>query len=153
MSHTLSRCGSGSICHTTTRRQLADDCVVLSGRRAGQPADLEFSAVAQFHHVETVAVYIENRQPGRKRLGESSVGCGPHRLVELSATEIVRDRHIWIIHTGLLDPGDDAPGGCPAKPRPLPLVAKRQLYLFHRRSGQFALNSVTLTTRLFIGSG
>lgn len=152
MSHTLSRCGSGSICHTTTRRQLADDCVAFSGRRAGQPADLEFSAVAQFHDVETVAVYIENRQPSRKRLGESSLGCGPHRLVELNATEIVGDRHIQIIRTGRLHPEAGSPGGA-RWGRPLPLVAKRQLYLFHRRSGQFALNSVTLTTRLFIGSG
>ena len=57
------------------RRQLADDFVVLAGRRAWNPADLESSAIGALHHVETV-VEIEDRKPGRKRLEEGLVVRG-----------------------------------------------------------------------------
>ena len=75
------------------RRQFADDLVVFAGRRAGNPADLESSAIGALHHVETVGVAIEDRKPGRKRIEEGLVARGPHRLVELLAAEIVGDRH------------------------------------------------------------
>jgi hypothetical protein len=58
------------------RRQLADDLVVFSGRRAWNPADLESSAIGALHHVETVVVEIEDRKPGRKRLEEGLVARG-----------------------------------------------------------------------------
>jgi hypothetical protein len=75
------------------RRQFADDFVVLAGRSARNPADLESSAIGVLHHVETVGVDIEDRKPGRKRLKEGLVARGPHRLIELLAGEIVGDRH------------------------------------------------------------
>jgi len=55
------------------RRQLAGDFVVLSGRRARNPADLESPAIGALHHIETVVVEIEDGKPGRKRLEEGLV--------------------------------------------------------------------------------
>jgi len=78
----------GGVC-----RQFADDLVVLSGRSARQPADLESSAIRAFHHVDTGGVKIKDRKPGRKRLGEGSAARGPHGIVELGTTEIVGDSH------------------------------------------------------------
>ena len=78
----------GGVC-----RQFADDFVVFSGWGTRKPADLESSAIAAFHHVETVSVDKEDRKPGRKRLGEGPAARSPHRIVELDATEIVGDCH------------------------------------------------------------
>ena len=75
------------------RRQFADDFVVFSGWGTRKPADLESSAIGAFHHIEAVAVDIEDRKPGRKRLGESFAGSCPHRVIKLRATEIVGDCH------------------------------------------------------------
>ena len=75
------------------RRQFPNDLVVLSGRRARNPADFEPSAIGALHSVETVGVAIEDRKPGRKRFEEGLVARGPHRLVELLAGEIVGYRH------------------------------------------------------------
>jgi hypothetical protein len=75
------------------RRQFADDFVVLSGRGARQPADLESSAIGAFHDIETIAVYIEDGKPVCKRLGKCFAGRCPHCIVELSATEIVGHSH------------------------------------------------------------
>jgi hypothetical protein len=77
----------GGVC-----RQFANNFVVCSGRRTGKPADLEFSAIG-LHHIEAIAVDIEDGKAGRQRLGESFAGCGPHRIVKLRATEIIDDRH------------------------------------------------------------
>jgi hypothetical protein len=75
------------------RRQFADDFVVFSGRGARQPADLKSSAIGAFHHIEAVAIEIENGKPGRERLREGLTARRLHRIVELSATEIVGHRH------------------------------------------------------------
>ena len=75
------------------RRQFANDLVVFSGRGARQPADLESSAIGALHHIETVAVEIEDRKPGPKRLGESFAGRRPHRMIEPRAAEIVDHGH------------------------------------------------------------
>ena len=73
------------------RRQFADDFVVCSGRGSRQPADLESSAIGALHHIETIAVDIEDRKPGPKRLGESSAGRCSHPIVKLRASEIADD--------------------------------------------------------------
>ena len=75
------------------RLQFANDFVVFSGRGALKPADLESSTIAAFHDVEAGGVNIEDWKACRKRLGEGSPACSPHRIVELGATEIVGDRH------------------------------------------------------------
>jgi hypothetical protein len=55
--------------------------------------DLESPAIGALHHIDTVGVEIEDRKPGRKRLGEGFAARSPHGIVELGATEIVGDRH------------------------------------------------------------
>src|ERR1035437_9944588 len=73
------------------RRQFADDFVVFSGRGARKPADLESPAIGALHHIDTVGVEIEDRKPGRERLGKSFAASSPHGIVELGATEVVGD--------------------------------------------------------------
>jgi len=75
------------------RIQFADDFVVLSGRGARPPADLEFSAIRALHHVDAIGIEIEDRKPGRQRFGTGFAASGTHGIVKLGATEIAVDSH------------------------------------------------------------
>ena len=54
----------------------------------GSQADLESSAIAGLHHIESASVEIEDRKPGCKRLLEGFATSRSHRIVELGAAEI-----------------------------------------------------------------
>lgn len=75
------------------RLQFANDLVVFTGRGARQPSNLEFPAIGLLHYIETLAIEVEDWEPGGKRFEEGLVTRCPHGLVKLRAIEIVGGGH------------------------------------------------------------
>jgi len=76
---------------------LANNLIVRAGWSAGNPADLEPSAIGLFHYRKSeIAVDVERRSSGGQRFGERLSPSVGHSLVELGAVELVL-RHIFIL--------------------------------------------------------
>jgi hypothetical protein len=70
------------------RSYFTNDVVVLPGGRRGIPPNLKSPAVRKFHNFQPIAIGVENRTPGPKRLQESFVGRCPYSLVEFGTADI-----------------------------------------------------------------
>ena len=85
------------------RRQLADDLEILSGWGARHPFDLELSAIAALHHIETIGVEIEDRKPGGKSVLKRLTARRTRCVVELRAVEVNCGGHTLLCQPAGMD--------------------------------------------------